>query len=715
MATPRPLQYDEIEDIVNSLPKVMSATKKTSDMIRSQIQNVLRNQLKDVKIVEAGIPKLKQYIIMQHMNSLVSPGEPVGIRAAEAIGQPTTQLALDSFHSAGKESEIGTGITSIKELYNMSQKRSMEYINLHFKNKYYTFEDVIDIRRKIVGVMASDLIYTKEYRKYNENLPPNDYWYSFYQELTNKKIPKCTTFLRIKFDRIKMYSFNLTPQDIASKIEDERITCIPSPARDGIVDFYPNDDAIIESIVKKNAELNITEENASDLFLQLIFVPNLKDVLISGIKGITQLFPVRKPVSALIRNQSKLGDNKWRVELDTIIQHIDAIPVDKLVKTMELCKIKIKERGADYFIVEMPEKNTIQTDLLINDEQQILQANSPQMLINMIVNNDNKSTNTKTEEEKRKGIFKRQDISVVGRNAYYLCGLTNGTNLIDVLANPLVDSRYTRSNNPHEVIKALGVEAARNFLILEYIRNFGDKVEPRHIMLCVDFQTSLGILLPITSRGAARQQTGPLAKGSFEHAMSAFLEAAAFGKFEEVKSTSTSIFVGKRMILGTGSFKARIDKEALDKADAERARRTAIRQPERLNTLQVQAMTSDFNIEGDMLNPNEDMIGEFPVTEEIGTNMKIEKLKIKSTVPVVKPSGLELPMIVNAILRKAYINEKEIVLPTIPSKALSPKRQTLSKPGLPAIPEMTPTQILVSPNARRTAKVNLDSFLDEDF
>lgn len=722
---PRSLTPAEIEDIIDSMPKVMAATKKQSEHIRYQIQSVVKAQIsdKDFKIVPEGIPKLKEYIVQQHYNSLVSPGEPVGIRAAEAIGQPTTQLALDSFHNAGKESEIGTGIISIKELYNMSQKRSVEYITMHFKNKYYTYEDVIDLRRKIVGVMADDLIMSKEFKSYTEGYMPKDYWYSFYLDSTGKKLPKCTSFLRIKFDKLKLYSYNLTPQDIADKIEDQHIKCIPSPANIGIVDFYPNDELNMEIIAKKNYELNITEENASFLFLRLIFVPNLKDVRVSGIPGINQLTPIRKPVSSLIKLETKLSDSRWRIDIDTIAQYIDGTPLDKLTDLFGFCQIKIIDQGKNYYVVEMPAQKTIETSLLVDNispdsGEQVLIPNSPQALINQIVKNNKDATEAKTKELKDKGIFKRQEVTPLGIAAEYIYGITNGTNLIDALAHQLVDSRYTKSNNPHEMIKALGVEAARNFLILEYLRNFKGDIEPRHIMLCVDFQTSLGVLLPITSRGAARQQTGPLAKGSFEHAMNTFLEAAAFGKYEEIKSTSTSIFVGKRMILGTGSFKARLDVEALEKAEAQRnLRKSRIKIMEKENI--SDNLLNEFDVEGDMLNVTEDMIGDHPVIEVIGTNDKVEKLKVKSPVPIVKYSGLEYPPIIKIILGKSKPDNiyNEILEPVVLSKrAASPMRQTLSKQGLPALPRMTPTEVLYSSEAeRRVGQMNLDDFLMEDY
>ena len=38
---------------------------------------------------------------MKYQNSLVEPGEAVGLLAAQSIGEPSTQMTLNTFHFAG--------------------------------------------------------------------------------------------------------------------------------------------------------------------------------------------------------------------------------------------------------------------------------------------------------------------------------------------------------------------------------------------------------------------------------------------------------------------------------------------------------------------------------------------------------------------------------------------------------------------------------------
>jgi hypothetical protein len=333
---------------VDVLPKVQAATRRCAESIRDQIKDVLRKQLSTLKIVPEGIPKLKDYIVMMHNNSVIPSGEPVGMRCAEAIGQPLTQMTLNSFHSAGSSANVGMGLSAASELYNVSVKRKNENIKLHFKNKDLTFEDIIELRRKIVGVNVEDLILEKEYFDFSEDLFRENYWNEVYVNLYNKKIPKCKVFIRITFDKVKLYSYNLTLQDICNKIEDMQITCIPSPTCEGYIDFYPDDNYNIETLTRKNEDISINEENVSIIFLRLTFVPTLKDIQVSGITGITQIFPYGFNVNALIQNTESLpemGENVWKLHINTVKQYLDGIPMYKLDNLLEICKFKIYQKS----------------------------------------------------------------------------------------------------------------------------------------------------------------------------------------------------------------------------------------------------------------------------------------------------------------------------------------------------------------------------------
>lgn len=44
----------------------------------------------------------KRLMDLRYMRSLAAPGEAVGVIAAQSVGEPSTQMTLNTFHMAGK-------------------------------------------------------------------------------------------------------------------------------------------------------------------------------------------------------------------------------------------------------------------------------------------------------------------------------------------------------------------------------------------------------------------------------------------------------------------------------------------------------------------------------------------------------------------------------------------------------------------------------------
>ena len=68
---------------------------------------------------------------MQYKKSIISPGEMVGMIAAQSIGEPTTQLTLNTFHFAGvaSKSNVTRGVPRIEEIliFIRKSKKSIMY------------------------------------------------------------------------------------------------------------------------------------------------------------------------------------------------------------------------------------------------------------------------------------------------------------------------------------------------------------------------------------------------------------------------------------------------------------------------------------------------------------------------------------------------------------------------------------------------------------
>ncbi len=66
--------------------------------------------------------------------SSIQTGETVGAVAASSVGEPTTQITLDFFHSSGVESKtVTSGVPRLKELFDASKKTSMPSTHVFLK------------------------------------------------------------------------------------------------------------------------------------------------------------------------------------------------------------------------------------------------------------------------------------------------------------------------------------------------------------------------------------------------------------------------------------------------------------------------------------------------------------------------------------------------------------------------------------------------------
>lgn len=141
---------------------------------------------------------------------------------------------------------------------------------------------------------------------------------------------------------------------------------------------------------------------------------------------------------------------------------------------------------------------------------------------------------------------------------------TDGSNLQQLLSHPNVNTEKTISNDMWEVYSVLGIEAARTFLIEEFIRVIGSDINPCHIKFLVDKMTFNGTISSPTRYSMRKEDlTGPLSKSSFEETLDVFINASLKGEIETTDGVSASIICGKIGNYGTGKFGLHIDRNKL--------------------------------------------------------------------------------------------------------------------------------------------------------
>ena len=103
--------------------EIADAIEKDESIKEAKIQSVLSTSNL------SGIPQ-KSYGIDMATGLLVSPAEPVGVIAAQSVGEPGTQLTLNTFHSSGVAGSgaISQGLPRVEELLEARSPKGQAYI-----------------------------------------------------------------------------------------------------------------------------------------------------------------------------------------------------------------------------------------------------------------------------------------------------------------------------------------------------------------------------------------------------------------------------------------------------------------------------------------------------------------------------------------------------------------------------------------------------------
>ena len=101
-----------------------------------------------------GLEVLCAKINSEYKNALCNPGEMVGLVAAQSIGEPTTQMTLNTFHFAGvaSKSNVTRGVPRIEEILSLSENPKQPSTTIYLKDDENTDR-----------VRAQEIKYTLEY------------------------------------------------------------------------------------------------------------------------------------------------------------------------------------------------------------------------------------------------------------------------------------------------------------------------------------------------------------------------------------------------------------------------------------------------------------------------------------------------------------------------------------------------------------------------
>ncbi len=173
---------------------------------------------------------------------------------------------------------------------------------------------------------------------------------------------------------------------------------------------------------------------------------------------------------------------------------------------------------------------------------------------------DLKKLMNKLEKKRLRGFKDIKRTFVRESNGEYLV-YTEGSNMKKVLKVKGVDKTRTTTNDIHQIYETLGVEAARNSIVIEAEKVLKDQnmdVDIRHITLLADQMTVMGGLQAVGRHGISGAKRSVLARAAFEETEKHILNAALSGERDELLGVAENIIVGQPVPIGTGTVNLRV-------------------------------------------------------------------------------------------------------------------------------------------------------------
>jgi len=223
-----------------------------SDIILSEkLEEEIRKEVESKGFGKKDENKMRATVLDEYEHALVEAGESVGIISAESIGEPSTQMTLNTKHYGGvAELNVTTGLPRIIEILDGRKAISTPTMDVYLKKEYNNEKDV----RKIAYQIKETLLY----------------------EISDEFAIVLEEFaIHVTLRKEKLADLDLTSEEVAKRLNKVLKKLKVDVAEDFMLKF--------------------TFRSKEDNFNELYKVKDkLKIVPVSGIKGISQVLPVRR-------------------------------------------------------------------------------------------------------------------------------------------------------------------------------------------------------------------------------------------------------------------------------------------------------------------------------------------------------------------------------------------------------------------------------------
>ncbi|XP_026481582.1 DNA-directed RNA polymerase I subunit RPA1-like [Ctenocephalides felis] len=497
-------------------------------VINENLENLMKDYL-DKQNVKEDFEDMIKY---KAMTTLCEPGEPVGLLAAQSVGEPSTQMTLNTFHFAGRgEMNVTLGIPRLKEiLMTASKDIKTPCMDIPFReNVAKHFSETERLRKRLVRVTIAEVLKKvqvhrivtgarNKMHKYSvkfEFLPHGAYKNDFC--VKPKGIMK---FMEQKYCQSLMRAIVKSSNSKQMLIVDEK--------QKSKRNKKDNDEENEDKAAKKSGYKTFGEDYAT----------SDED---EGLGDDEDATNARK------RSRQK-DDQEYDVSED---EQNDVTSEDDMDEDSNESKNLENGNDADDVKTEMcddgftfDETNYLWCKYVFTLGMHYTKVNLPEILKGLA----EKAVIWETPNIKRAITYQNNDGELVLK--------TDGINIVEMFKyNDLLDLNKLYSNDVHCIAQTYGIEAASRVIVKE-VQNvfnvYGITVDPRHLLLIADYMTYDGTFQPL-SRTGLETSVSPLQQMSYESSLTFLKQATIKGMQDDLNSPSGRLMVGQPCGTGTGT------------------------------------------------------------------------------------------------------------------------------------------------------------------
>jgi DNA-directed RNA polymerase II subunit RPB1 len=219
------------------------AQRNATLLINCLVRSVLSSKrvIQEFKLDKSAFEMVLGEIESKFMRALVTPGESVGAVGAQSIGEPATQMTLNTFHFAGVSSKnVTLGVPRLKELINVAATNKTPSLTIYLNDDIKYDAEIAEkkmpfiLEHTFLGKMtdSSSIYYDPDPE--NSVIEEDQEFVSDYFELPlSGQVSKDSLspwLLRLEINR-KMKGKDITMEQIAEKIQKDfegYLICIPT-------------------------------------------------------------------------------------------------------------------------------------------------------------------------------------------------------------------------------------------------------------------------------------------------------------------------------------------------------------------------------------------------------------------------------------------------------------------------------------------------------